>query len=227
MGGLSPYRAALMAFVCLANPLSAQDTAGDKTPNPASPSASAKFRIDGTRLIYDTVNTPEGVRSSVELGDAETFLDLLQATDGITVVELNSSGGSLWAASRMAATIIDFELDTHVNGECASTCTRILLAGSRRTMARGSRIGFHQSYWTPDSIRSYYESEAKDEGWDSPFEFASWVYSDTQTEVHELLIYMIRRGVDPVFAIETLAATSDSMWYPYRARLLAAGVLTE
>ena len=46
-------------------------------------------------------------------------------------------------------------------------------------------------------------------------------------EIHEQLIYMVNRGVEPVFAIETLKTTADGMWYPYRIRLLAAGVLTE
>lgn len=186
-----------------------------------------RFRIEGDRLIYDTENVGADEIDSILSDDAEALFDLLEGRDDVAVLELNSTGGSLWAARRIADMVIDLELDTHVNGECASTCTRIFLGGAKRTMGRGSRIGFHQSWWRPGSIRSYYESEAEDEGWTDPFEFASWMYSDTQSEVHEQLLYMVRRGVDGVFAIETLKTSPDDMWYPYRARLLAAGVLTE
>lgn len=186
-----------------------------------------KFRVDGDRLIYDTENVPEGVSDSIESEDVDVILTLLRANGGIRVLELNSTGGSLWASRKISDIVIDFELDTHVNGECSSNCTRLLLAGVNRTMSRGSRIGFHQSWWSPESIEGYFAREAESEGWDTPWDFASWIYADTQAEVHELLTYMVRRGVDGAFAIETLKTPSGDIWHPYRARLRAANVLTE
>ncbi|MEM6483256.1 MAG: hypothetical protein AAF922_04245 [Pseudomonadota bacterium] len=186
-----------------------------------------KFTLDGNRLIYDTVNVPEDVVDDIEDEDVTVLRALLQTNPGIEVLELNSEGGSLWASHDIADIVIDFEIATHVNGECSSSCPRIFLAGFVRTMSRGSRIGFHQTGWSPRNVRSYYESEAEYEGWADPFEYGSWIYQDTQAEMHESLLYMVRRGVDPLFAIETLKSPPGSMWYPYRARLLAAGVLTE
>ena len=189
--------------------------------------ADGKFQIAGDRLILDTESVAEGLVDQIEASDADDLLRLLQAHPEIRVVELNSTGGSYWAGRRMADTIIDFDRDTHVNGECSSICTRVFLAGTRRTMSRGSRIGFHQFWWSPPSIERYYADKAESEGWNSPFEFAAWIYTDPQSEIHENLIYMVRRKVDPVFAIETLKTPPDDLWYPYRIRLLAAGVLTE
>lgn len=194
---------------------------------PGLAETAAKIRVEGDRLIYDTVNAPEGESTDIESEDVDVLVGLIQKHPELKVVELNSDGGSVWSAARIADAVIDAELDTHVNGECKSSCTRIFLGGAKRTMSRGSRIGFHQVWWSAPAMQSYYERNAEAEGWDTPFEFAAWMYRDTQTEIHENLIYMVRRKVDPVFAIETLKYSPDEFWYPRRPYMLAAGVLTE
>jgi hypothetical protein len=75
-------------------------------------------------------------------------------------------------------------------------------------------------------VQSYYEEWRENEGWEDPFDFASWVYSDTRIETYRELEYMLSRGVDPAFAIKT-QAPRNKMWYPTRAELLGAGILTE
>lgn len=186
-----------------------------------------KFRVDGDRLIFDTYNVPEGVEDSLDTGDVKGLRHMLEANPGISVLELNSSGGSLWGARKMSDVIIDYELDTHVHGDCNSSCVRLFLSGKDRSMSRGSRMGFHRTWWSSKSIESYYGSEAEQEGWNSAFDMASWIYEDTQREVHESLMFMIERGVDPLFAIQTLKSPSSNMWFPYRLKLRAAGVLTK
>ena len=52
-------------------------------------------------------------------------------------------------------------------------------------------------------------------------------HEDTQAEVFSDFEYLLERGVNAQFAIRTLKASSDNMWYPRRAELEAAGVLTE
>lgn len=193
----------------------------------ASASAEGKLRIEGERLIYDTEAAVDGQSEGIESEDIDPFLAALRGQDGITTVQLNSGGGSVWAAHRIKDIIIDFGLNTHVHGDCDSSCVVIFLAGEKRTMSRGSRLGFHQYYWSPQAIEEYYESERDYEGWTSPFDFASWVYEDTQLEVYETLKYMIERGVNPGFAVETLHQPGDGMWRPYRLMLQGAGVLTE
>lgn len=186
-----------------------------------------RFEIAGDVLIYDTENVAEDVKSSITREDIDVLKRILQENGQITLLRLNSDGGSTWVSRQIGDIVVDFDLDTQVDGVCASSCVRILLAGTKRTMTRGSRVGFHQFWWSAPSIRDYYERDAEEEGWDDPFEFTSWVYQDTQFEIHEHLMFMVRRGVDAVFAIETLQTRPHDVWYPYRARLLAVGVLTE
>lgn len=183
-----------------------------------------RFAIQGAVLIFDTEADDEG---SIRPKDADTLVEILRAHPEIETLQLNSSGGQIWASHKMSDTVIDFGLDTHVHGDCDSSCVNIFLGGKRRTMSRGSRIGFHQTSWSAGGIEEYYENGREESGWDTPFDFASWMYEDTQSEVYTHLKYMIARGVDPAFAIETLRKPSSGMWRPYRIMLRGVGVLTE
>jgi hypothetical protein len=186
-----------------------------------------RFVVQGDTLIFDSDHANEDGKTSIVPKDADTLREILRATPGITTLQLNSGGGQVWAANKMSDIVIDFGLDTHVHGDCDSSCVTVFLGGKARSMSRGSRIGFHQIYWNAGSIESYYEREREENGWDTPFDFASWMYLDTQDEIYAHLKYMIARGVDPAFAIETLQKPSNGMWRPYRIMLRGVGVLTE
>lgn len=186
-----------------------------------------KFTLRGETLIYDTETAaPEG-EADITTDDVDVMLEMLRANPGIKTLELNSDGGSVWASEEMARFVIDFELDTIVSGECFSSCVTIFLGGKSRKMMLGARIGFHQTSWSPNSTKNYYEKWREDEDWETPFDFASWLYEDTQTEVYEDLTYMIERGVDAAFAIRTKGVRNDDDWYPSRLELVRAGVLRD
>lgn len=188
---------------------------------------SGKFRVDGETLIYDTESPGPDEEAGIVSDDVERLLDLLRGADTITRLQLNSSGGEVYAASQMSDIVVDFELDTHVHGDCDSSCVTIFLGGTRRTMSRGSRIGFHQIFWSADNISAYYDREREEQGWQSPWDFAAWMYLDTQEEMYAHLKYIVSRGVEPGFAIETIKNPQAEMWRPRRRELQEAGVLTE
>ena len=184
--------------------------------------AEEKFSINGDTLDYNT--NPNG---EIEWKDVEELKTVLLDNPKITRLILSSEGGEIDSAREMADIIIDFELDTHVVDECTSACIDLFLAGNKRTMQRGSKLGFHQSYWDAADIEEYYKDMREEEGWADPYEFASWLYEDTQKQLLIDLEYYLERGVDGKFAIKTLQATSDEMWYPRRTELEQAGVLTD
>ena len=189
--------------------------------------ASDKFVIDGNTIIYDTYAASDEYEQEITWDDVDELESLLKSNKSIAKIELNSGGGIIEAAVFMADLIIDFELDTNVNGTCESACTLIFLGGEKRTVERGSWLGFHQSYWDAPYIQEFYERNKESDGWSNPFDFASWLYEDTQQEVLRNLEYFVERGVDARFAIKTMRATSDDMWYPRRKELEAAGVIVE
>ncbi len=203
-------------------PAAAPETAEETTPD-----TSQRYRVEGKRLIFDTLAKIDGKERGVRGSDVKALRNLLRRHRGVTVLELESTGGNHYASMEIGALVIDFGLDTHVRNICESSCVTIFLGGTNRTLARGGRLGFHQLYWTPDDVEEYYKDNKEWGEWDTPFDFASWMYQDTQTETFNRLSYMINRGVDPTFAIQSLRKPDASMWRPYRAVLLAAGVLTE
>ncbi|MCE8509138.1 hypothetical protein KBY28_11825 [Ruegeria pomeroyi] len=186
------------------------------------------FRVAGDTLIYDTTQEHEaGGSTDIEVAHIDRLLELLRQNPEIRVLDLNSTGGSLYAGREMARIVLDFDLDTLVSGECFSSCVRIFLAGAGRRMLLGAKIGFHQTTWSPRSVEEYYTANREADGWETPFDFVSWVYEDTQSEVHDDLVYMIDRGVDAGFAVRTKGVRADDSWYPSRLELTRAGVLRE
>ena len=188
------------------------------------PDANPRFRIEATVLVYDTESGGED--AEIDAGDVDSLRALLAANSALETLRLNSGGGSIWAAEEMARIVTDYELDTEIDGECSSSCVRIFLGGAGRRMTRGSKLGLHSRWWAASDVEGYYERNRETENWDTPFEFGSWIYKDTQGEVYEDLAYDVRRGVDPGFAIE-MHAPRDTIWYPPRADLEKAGVLRE
>lgn len=184
--------------------------------------SATKVWVDGAVVVFDTESGQQD--SEIELEDVTLLRDALRSHPTVTTLRLNSSGGSIYAAEELSRVVSDFELDTEVDGRCTSSCVTVFLAGERRSMTRGSAIGFHARWWSPEDIQTYYEDNKDDEGWTTPFALASWIYEDTQAEIHRALVYVISRGVDPRFAVE-MHAPREQMWYPSRAELEAAGIL--
>ena len=185
-----------------------------------------KFTIDQAKLIYDTENIEDWENAEINQDDPDIFFQLLSENPQITTVQLNSGGGLQADAYEISDLIIDFDLDTHVNGICHSSCTILFLAGNKRTVERGSTLGFHQLHWAAESQRVYYEYYLGTD-WNDEFEYAEWLYNDAQATILLDMEYLLERGVEPSFAIKTLQADSYDMWIPRRKELINAGVITE
>ena len=183
------------------------------------------FKVEGRKLYFDTENT-SGV-DGISSNHAENLFGILKSNNEITTLILNSEGGLIEEAQDMADLVIDAELNTYVDGVCLSACVTIFLGGNDRSLALGGKIGFHKGYWEATSIKSYYDANKEDEKWANPFEFASWLYEDTQSDVFKEFEYLLERGVKADFAIKTLKADSDGMWQPRRSELLLGGILTQ
>lgn len=185
-----------------------------------------KLSINGETLVYDTSRTELEENQEINWDDVEELENLLRRHPEIKLLHLESYGGLTEAAQHIANVVIDYELSTFVDGECSSACVTIFLGGATRTLARGAWLGFHKVHWDSQSMKEYYESNRETEEWSDPFEFSEWLHTDTQEEMLKYFEYMLERGVTPNFAIKTLRADSDDMWYPRRKELISAGVLT-
>jgi hypothetical protein len=178
----------------------------------------AEFRVKKNKII---------MTGDIEHGDRDRLHRLLKKGPGVKTISLTSPGGSMSEAADLADLIIDFKLDTHVIVKCESACASyVQLAGSRRTMERGSKIGYHRSQWNYDKIKDAYKSAPEDFDHDI-FKFAIWIDEIAVDEIFRDLKYLLERGVSANFAIRTLQAEHQGMWNPRRTELIASGVLTE
>ena len=153
-----------------------------------------KFSIDGDTLIYDTSKSSDEALAEINWEDSDILAQMLLDNPDIKTLQLNSLGGLIEAAVYMSDIIIDYELNTHVVGECSSSCAILFIAGERRTIKRGSWLGFHQGSWDKDSIKEHYEYNKEEYGWTNEFEHSSWIYKDTQKQIFRDMEYLIERN---------------------------------
>ncbi len=109
------------------------------------PIGQAKFALsaDGRSLRL------EGV---IGMGDGERLRMLLasDAARGLKRVELESPGGRVREAERMAQAVKQHGHAVRAVGTCASACTLVFLAGSPRQLSPEGQLGFHRA-----STRTY------------------------------------------------------------------------
>jgi hypothetical protein len=135
-------------------------------------------------------------------GTADRFEEIVAAAPGIETIVLESGGGRIFEALRMADVIRERGFDTRVDGFCSSACTFLLLAGEDRSAHRFAQIGFHQPDFPglSEAQRStYIEGNRKD---------------------------YIAAGIEPEFLDRALSTPPEEMWYPTHSELVDAGVLT-
>jgi hypothetical protein len=83
---------------------------------------------------------------TIEFGDDKRLSDFLSRvphTDQPVVFMLESEGGNVVAALRMAHIIRDLQVSTLVPDECASACFWLFAAGRHRIVGQDAKIGVH------------------------------------------------------------------------------------
>ena len=125
--------------------------------------------------------------------EAET---LFATAPQLRVVHLNSAGGRLGEAVKIARLITRRKLDTYTSATCASACAVVYAAGHERYLRRGARLGFHRGI------------------------FAG---SENAEAMKRLLL---SAGIAPAFVDRAVAQPAESIWYPTDAELADGKVVT-
>ncbi len=187
----------------------------------ASIGAAVVMVINATSLISATTGaTPVATPPKLELqvqGDTiliegfvgfrthTALLELLQEPQNpYTTLRINSDGGRIYAARAIANALISHDINTEVTDRCASACTLIFLAGQQRYLHKNGKIGFHQ-YLQTSSIQVL----------------------DTANEQEKDRAFFRSRGVSEGFIAEMFQAEHKDIWFPDRATLMAAGIITD
>ena len=52
-------------------------------------------------------------------------------------------------------------------------------------MENGSKLGFHQTMWKIQELKRFYQNNAEYYSWNDQFEFAAWIYNDSQKNIYK------------------------------------------
>jgi hypothetical protein len=119
-------------------------------------------------------------------------------------INLNSTGGNIFAARGLHRLIVERGLDTHVSQSCFSACTIIFIAGTNRTAAQTAQFGFH--------AYAYHHSHTGQQ-------------IDVIAEQAKDIARFQRIKTPNSFTAQIFATPADEMWHPTHAELRDANVL--
>jgi hypothetical protein len=90
-------------------------------------------------------------KGAIVEADLPAFHVQLEKSGLSRLILVNSPGGNLWAALRVAEMVRDAQLDTVVSGRCLSGCSLLFVAGRRRQFGSGNPprltlIGIHGAH---------------------------------------------------------------------------------
>jgi hypothetical protein len=142
------------------------------------------------------------LKGPLGLGDAERVRKLAAGASQLRVVELDSPGGRLKEGEAIATLVKQGAWHTRTTGACESACTFIHMAGARKQLLPGAKIGFHRA--SAGTINPVLDQMAN----------------------RELVRIYREAGLPERFIERTLATPASRMWHPSRDELVGAGLVS-
>ena len=121
----------------------------------------------------------------------------------IEIIHLNSEGGRVLTARKLAKLIEEKDLKTYTSRGCYSACVIPYAAGKERLIKGGANLGFHQ------------------------YSFPGIKQSDFETDYSTDRQYLLSRNIDPDFLDIIFGTLSEDLWYPSHELLLESNYVTQ
>ena len=159
--------------------------------------ASSKYKIAvGSGSDKVAVYTGE-----IVWGSAKALEEYLSSRPQVLILEIDSTGGGLQEAVRMANLVKTRKLITFVQGQCLSACTIVYVAGNQRLAVPKAKFGFHRvsasmSLADPAALERY------------------------NAQYSELLL---NNGVDKRFVDQVMKISQPQIWIPGNSDLKIGG----
>lgn len=169
---------------------------------------------EGVDMIRGTDNIPPYslrlMRNDTELelaggipfGTTDAVRNMLASAPTVRVIHLNSTGGRIAEANKLATLISQRQLITYTSTNCSSACAIAFLAGHERYIGELGRIGFHSA--------SVNGARVSDE-------------LDVNASFREALT---RVGATPPFVAKATTTNPQSMWFPTTEELKQQSIIT-
>lgn len=138
----------------------------------------------------------------ITFGATDAVKALFKTHPDIKILHLNSAGGRIAEARRLAAFIEARGLITYTATGCASASVLPFAAGRERLIGPDAALGFHQ------------------------YTFPGMDQEDFEVEYDKDKKFLAARGIAPEFIDKIFEAPSDQFWTPSHEELFAAGYVT-
>ena len=159
---------------------------------------------------YSLTQSPDGtaieLSGTITHGVSKKFARALQSNPDIKTVILESDGGNIYEARGLSKLIREHHINTVALSKCSSACTTVFIAGTRRVLGAGAKLGFHQ-----------YRLDAN---YDVPG-------ADPAAEQNRDRALYSASGVADWFQEKMFNASANQMWFPTNEELITAGVVHE
>lgn len=137
-------------------------------------------------------------------GVAVDVKEMIEDNPNIEGIILDSTGGRIIEGRKLSKIILDNDLNTYSIEGCYSACGTAFISGTKRYLARGANLGFHQY---------------------NAGEFESSIPTDmTMEQEFDRSIYR-QKGISESFLRRLFNTNNDDMWYPTIPELMEAGVV--
>jgi hypothetical protein len=142
------------------------------------------------------------ILGDIGFGLVDEVKKTLDAHPTVRLVHLNSQGGRIGEARRLADLIESRSLSTYTSSGCSSACTVAFIAGKERLIATDANLGFHEYYFPGvdhDEMRRQQERDKR---------------------------FFQAKGVTANFVTEMFLKPYTEVWNPNHDELLRARVIT-
>ena len=158
----------------------------------------------------------------VNYGTYFDFIRVVRKHPKIKTIFLGSEGGTAIDGLLIANQVRRRGFNTHVGHYCASTCTQIFMAGTKRSADPQAQIGFHRSYLV-DEKGVIVKEKVLEEGEEKAAATLSEAFGLDGDAA--LRLSYSRAGLTDAFITRVLAVPGTDMWHPARTQLESDGVL--
>jgi len=143
------------------------------------------------------------ISGKIERGDTEKFYSFLRenrrdALFGFSTIELDSPGGDVIEAMKLAQAIKEFYPDIYVSGTCTSSCVLLWLAGGQHVMTKVQTIGIHRPYFEKEYFAKLPMHEAE-------------VQYDKLSE--QFKSYVLKQGLPQSIYEKLISTPSDKIYW--------------
>jgi ATP-dependent protease ClpP protease subunit len=141
------------------------------------------------------------LQGGLEFGTSEKLSQLLMNNPSVKIIHLNSLGGRIAEAKKLAEIVRINQLITYSKTQCLSACPIVFMAGKEKNLASEAKLGFHSASF----------------GGVSGSEFS---------ELNKALLSQLEDANVPSWFIKKVAkVNSNDLWNPTTEELIKAGIV--